>query len=152
MKICKDCQQHLPAEAFAKNAKNGDGLYTYCRLCAAARKAAYRAERAEEEKARNLDWYRRNKDKSNATSRAYHQRNRERRLQQLRDYYRQNQEQMQARSRAAHAELADHYVRYLLMPRQTVMLRSELPNSLVQAKRLQMMIKRATERTEDEKC
>lgn len=151
MKTCKDCQQSLPPAAFAKNAKNSDGLYTYCRACAALRKAAYRAARVDEERARNLDWYRRNKEASNATSRAYHERNRERRLQQLREYYAANQERMQARTRTAQAELADHYVRYLLMPRQTVMLRRELPATLVQAKRLQMMIKRATERNDDEK-
>lgn len=152
MKTCKDCQQSLPIASFAKNSKNSDGLYTYCRSCAALRKTAYRAARVDEERARNLDWYRRNKEASNATSRAYHERHRERRLQQLRDYYAANQERMQARARTAHAELADHYVRYLLMPRQTVMQRSELPSSLVQAKRLQMMIKRATERNDDEKC
>jgi len=63
MKTCKDCMTWLPSECFAKCAKTKDGLYTYCRNCAAARKKAYRQANPEKDR----EWAAKNRDKINAS-------------------------------------------------------------------------------------
>lgn len=45
-KLCKSCQEEKPSEAFHANARNSDGLQSYCKACNLAKQAAKRAQQA----------------------------------------------------------------------------------------------------------
>lgn len=110
MKTCKDCMTCLPAESFAKNAKNNDGLYTYCRTCAARRRKAYRQANPEKDR----EWAAKNRNRINARRkgkrkpatekdlervRAWHAANREHVREQKRRRYEENKEAILAKQR-----------------------------------------------------
>lgn len=56
-KICKDCQQDLPLEAFHKHEHTKDRRTIYCRSCAAARHKRWR-ENPEKKQQINTNWMR----------------------------------------------------------------------------------------------
>lgn len=41
-KVCADCGKEKPVSGFPKRKANKDGLYSYCKVCSAARTAEYR--------------------------------------------------------------------------------------------------------------
>lgn len=41
MKFCKQCNAKKPCSDFSINKKNGDGLYTYCKVCARKNNIVY---------------------------------------------------------------------------------------------------------------
>lgn len=58
MKRCPDCNVDQQDGAFAKgSARSKDGLYTYCRTCAAARKREYREQHGEKDRAYAQRYY-----------------------------------------------------------------------------------------------
>jgi hypothetical protein len=139
-KYCPDCEKNLPRQNFAINAKNGDGLYSYCRGCTAIRKKAYRTDHPEIDKARAAAWYAENKAKSNEISRQYHQKNREARVQKIREYYYSNQEQMQSRTRAMTQAAPDYYVRHLIVASMPWLPREKITSDLIDAKRAHLKV------------
>lgn len=60
MKSCERCERVLALSCFCKNARQKDGLNTWCRECVSEYKRKYRAENAEKLSAVARDYYEKN--------------------------------------------------------------------------------------------
>lgn len=100
MKTCKDCMTRLPDECFAKCAKTKDGLYTYCRTCAATRKKAYRQANPEKDR----EWAAKNRDRINASRKGKRKPATEKDLERVRAWHAANREHVREQSRKRYEE------------------------------------------------
>ena len=65
-KVCASCKVEKDASAFKRSKQNGDGLYSYCRACAAEKERARRAPIREAVNAEGRAYYEANKEKVKA--------------------------------------------------------------------------------------
>lgn len=158
MKRCAGCLQELPRSSFNANAKSTDGLYTYCRECAAERKRDWRAKNAEKvrdyerayrqqhreafnEKRRGLPV----SEKARARVDQWVAANRDRYLETKRRYYQANKAAlapaMRARYERMRDELHDYYVASMLC-QGTPLRPYEIPPELIEMKRDQLRVHR----------
>lgn len=157
-KRCAGCLRELPRTSFAKNAKNTDGLYTYCRECAAERKRAWRTKNAEQVKAYQRDYAQQHRDELNAKRRGrpasekdrtrvaqWVATNRTRYLEGKQRYYQAHKAALKPAMRARYErmrdELHDYYVAAMLC-QGTTLRPHEIPPELIEMKRDQLRVHR----------
>jgi hypothetical protein len=78
MKTCASCQETKPREAFSPHKQSRDGLYSFCKPCAARKSAGYRSRNPEKTNAASKAWRIANPERFAAAQRAYLDANRER--------------------------------------------------------------------------
>lgn len=157
-KLCGMCSRDLPRSSFAKQTKAKDGLFSYCRECAAERKRAWRTRNAERVKQYNRDYRQQHREERNAKRRGqpatekdrarvarWVEANRDRYLQAKRRYYQANKVALAPANRARYErmrdDLHDCYVAAVL--RQGTTLRPhEIPRELIAMKRDQLRVHR----------
>lgn len=138
MKFCKKCSRELPKTEFHKTSRNKDGFSIWCKACKKIIAAAYRKKHA---KILNT------KDKEKYSA------NPEKRLKRMREQYaRLGYEKSNKRNQLQRDRLDESYIRCLLIRGKAMVSRNSIPSSLVEAKRLQILIKRHIERNTNEKC
>lgn len=116
------------------------------------RQKAYRENNKERIRLRSKIYREKNLDQARLRCRVYRAKNLDRRLQAEKAYRLRNKERLQQVCKEYREKLADGYVRSLLIQGSTGLRQRDVPDSLVEAKRMQLLIKRATERNEHEDC
>jgi hypothetical protein len=71
------CESPQPLVNFSRNARNKDGLYTYCKACAAVQMKAWRKANAERVRTSTVAWRSANAVRVKEVKAAYHARNKE---------------------------------------------------------------------------
>lgn len=157
-KRCGGCQRDLPRSAFAKNKKNLDGLYTYCRDCSAERRRAWRERNADHVKQYARTYSQEHREQINAKRRgkpasaadrarvvAWVAANRDRYLASKRQYYQAHKTTlapaMRARYERMRDELHDYYVAAMLC-QGTELRPQDIPAELIAMKRDQLRFHR----------
>ncbi len=175
MKTCPCCQRTLEASAFSKCIGQSDGLYHCCRECSAKKRKEYyeankekiaaakrerrstkeyREKRNEERKKERAE----NPEKTRAADRRRYEKTKERILELQRGYYLKNREEILKRGeekrrqymRAAIEQLKPRYVKHLLI-QGTALKSKDVPEQLVKAKTLQLLILRTAKDLHNEK-
>lgn len=71
MKHCNKCGETKPTTEFSKSTRAIDGLHAYCKACASAYSAKWRASNAEKKKADDAAWCAANQERRKATNAAW---------------------------------------------------------------------------------
>jgi hypothetical protein len=175
MKTCPCCQRTLEASAFSKCIGQSDGLYHSCKECSAKKRKAYyeankekiaaakKERRATKEYREKINGARKieraeNPEKIRAADRRRYEKTKQRILELQKGYYRQNREEILKRGeekrrqymKAAIEQLKPGYVKALLL-QGTELKRKDIPEQLVKAKTLQLLILRTAKELNDEK-
>lgn len=146
-KRCSKCGETKPLDAFNKCSARPDGLHCYCRGCATSYSASYYAANKDRVKGyatryyeankgggswrnRNATWRAANKDKVRAAAARYRAANKAKAAAFAAAYH-----------AAARRDLLDRYVKATIT-RGTSIKSADVPQELVELKRVQLLIKR----------
>ncbi len=168
MKTCSKCKQELPVNSFG--IIRGDKFRASCKACEAKRMNAYRlanpekyrlqqskyytrkkqgkirvrdrSASAQRDNANKAAWKKSNPEKVAACAARYYERNREKLKERNNLYRKSNPEKIKDAKYDVRwrAKIPDGYVKYLLSKNSQV--QSELPRTLIEAKRLHLKIQR----------
>ncbi len=150
-KICATCKRSLPGSLFNFKSDSASGLDFECKECHSVRARVYREGNKEAIKARDKSWRdRQDKHELVAKASAWYQNNKARHREVAKKYALEHREELLATRREnwrwKASVLDDAYVRLLLargeMPERII------PQSLVEAKRVQLQIERLLKRKE----
>lgn len=130
MKNCAKCKQSLPDEYFYKDASRPSGLRTSCKACS---KSARNTDRDRER-------YQANKEACIAYGKAYYRANKSK-----------GKENAKRSFKRAVDELSDAYVKHTII-KFTSLRREQVPQVLVELKRLEIAIKRKAKDVTNEEC
>lgn len=133
-KTCRDCRQDKAASEFFANRRNRDGLGSYCKPCNSARADGWR--KANPERAAQVAAAKQLRNRGNEKLREYQRAK-------AKEYASTERGKLQRASnqRRYIAELRDAYVRATLAQSGGILAR-DMPDSLVQAKREQLVLRR----------
>lgn len=128
MKNCTICKQSLPPEHFYKDATRPSGLRPACKACSKAGLS----------KAKQKEYYQANREARNAYGKAYYQANKT-----------QGKGHAKRSLKRSVDRLDDTYIKQILV-KFTTLKRFQIPQELVELKRLELSIKRKTKEMLDE--
>ncbi len=135
-KVCRTCRASLPADRFGRCNAQPDCLKPTCRDCRKAESRARYLAKSLEIRAHVKAWAIANRDKVRATK----ARNYERRKASI------DKQACAAKLRSARQDLADWYVKSLLIQHDPALRRADIPHALVSAQRVHVQIKRLTKK------
>ena len=130
MKICTICKQSLPFDQFYRDSSRACGRRPACKACTKAGLS----------KAKQKAYYQANKELRNAYGKAYYQSNKSK-----------GKSHAKRSFKKAVDRLDDTYVKHILV-KYTTLNRRQIPQEMVELKRLALSIKRKTKEMLDEKC
>ena len=147
-KICKTCNEEKPLDLFVKNKECSDGHEYLCLSCRKEYKAKYYIKNKEEIKKKNKIYWFVNREKCLQINKNYYQKNLVNGLLQRKKWRESNPEKVRAfyqkhqyKTRICSKNLTDSYVKSQLTKR-TLLCNKEIPQELIELKRIQMLIKR----------
>lgn len=153
MKTCSKCGESKAFSCFELRVDSPDGRRGVCKSCMRPQRLAssrrYAVLNPDRKKKSFREWYARNADAQRERSRKYYAENSDSLRQKQTDRYWRNpekyrrlsQESSLAAKKSARRELRDTYLRQVLS-QGTAMKFSDVPDSLIEAKRVHLQIKR----------
>lgn len=150
MKICCTCKTEKQLSSFGKNAGEADGLQKRCKECRIIESRERRHKHREKLNSYDRDYREKNRPRIKLILSKYYTKHRHILAARATNWRKENadryNELARIRSRRHTTELSDSHIKYLLTQR-TRITTSEIPQALIESKRLQISIKRLLKET-----
>jgi len=124
-KVCSNCREEKPLEAFNKDRSRKDGLEYQCKVC----KKQYYQENREKIQEYAKQYYQENREKKLGYFKQYYQENREQMLECAKQYYQENREQMLECAKQYYQENVEKYTAY--SKKRRALKRDAVPEALL---------------------
>ena len=140
-KKCSKCKEEKSLDCFDLSKNGGYGVQSYCKDCMRIFKKKYYSKNKEKINKHSREYHLKNKEKINKYDREYYSKNKEKIAERQREYKLKNREKVRKKSREQRKQLADVYVANLITQRTDLTI-ADIPSDLIEAKRLEIKIKR----------
>lgn len=146
MKTCLKCEVEKSLDSFYSDVVRKDKKSPYCKDCHREIKRLAKLANPEKISAQKRASYLRNIDTKKRYDKIYNQVHKERKYANMQSWKTNNRDKYNARCNALHKRhrenLEDEYIKTLLMKDTLAISRSDIPQALIEAKRLELLIKR----------
>jgi hypothetical protein len=145
-KLCKRCNSTKPISEFFSDIQRKDNKSPYCKVCHRDIKRLRKIANPEKISAQKHASYIRNIDTKKKYDKLYHATHKEKKNAQSKIWKNSNRDRYNQRCNMLHkrhrVNLEDEYIKTLLMQDTLGISRQDLPQELIEAKRLELLIKR----------